>query len=409
MLEDIYGDTATIERLRSGPAGQYIDDFVRWLRGRGYAASTIGAYVPASVDFFVWARRCGLAAEDLGQGALDGYRGHLVASGRWSPGYGKANNYYSGARRIVAFLREVGVVETRVEKEPEALAAFRSWLIRDRGLAENTASGYLRVVGDLVAKLGSNSQQYQAESVRAFVLHKSNHHSTSAAKGVVTAVRNYLRFLVVIGECPAGLDESVPRIAGWRLATLPRYIAPEEVERVINACDMSTRAGVRDRAVLLLLARLALRAGDVAALQLKDIDWKHARLRVSGKARRECWLPLPQGVGDAIFAYLDAARPRVDRNAVFLNNKAPYPAIASHAVSQIARRAILRAGVEAPQRGAHLLRHSAATTLLRRGVPLDTISVLLRHDSIESTAHYAKVDLELLRSIARPWPRRPTC
>lgn len=409
MLADIYMDPVAIERLRTGPAGTHLDNFVGWLLGLQYSKHTIRAYVAATVDFMTWVAGIGLSEGALGQPAIDGYRGHLVAAGRWEYGYGKTSNYYTGARRFVAFLREIGIAPEPVVQEPAEVVAFRAWLHQHRGLRPLTVDTYVRVVLDLIKDLGPEPRRYDAASLRSFVLHQASRHSTSKAKNVVTAVRNYLRFLIATDKCPPGLDDAIPRIAGWRLSTLPRHLATEDVQQIIAACDCTTAAGARDRAVVLLLARLALRADDVAGLRFRDIHWDEGKLLVSGKTRQESWLPLPQEVGDAILDYVDHGRPVVDENAVFVNTTAPYRPITSATVSKIARRAILRADVEAPSYGAHVFRHSAATTLLRRGVPLQDIGVIMRHDSIESVAYYAKVDLELLRSIARPWPGRPSC
>ena len=177
------------------------------------------------------------------------------------------------------------------------------------------------------------------------------------------------------------------------------------VERLIQGCDPASPRGSRDRAVILLLARLALRAGDVRDLRLKDIDWSQGRLRVVGKGRCETWLPLPQDAGDAVLHYLEHFRPAIDDGHVFLRVHAPFgPLPSSGPISKLVRRAIRRAGIKAPSMGAHLLRHSAATEMLRQGSSLDVIGAVLRHRSVESTAHYAKVDLTLLRSVAQPWP-----
>ena len=197
---------------------------------------------------------------------------------------------------------------------------------------------------------------------------------------------------------------AIPRLAGWRKAALPSYLEPAVVERIIAGCDPSMPLGARDHAVLLLLARLALRAGDVAALRLDDIDWPHGRLRVSGKTRQEAWLPVPQEVGDAILHYLGTARPAVAQDAVFLITHAPYTPILPRQVSQTAERAIRRAGIDAPGYGAHLFRHSAATALVRQGLSLQAIGSLLRHRDVDTTAVYAKVDVDLLRQVALPWP-----
>jgi site-specific recombinase XerD len=161
--------------------------------------------------------------------------------------------------------------------------------------------------------------------------------------------------------------------------------------------------------VILLLARLALRASDVAGLKLRDIDWEQGRLLVAGKSRRESRLPLPQDVGDAILHYLESARPPVQSEALFITTRAPYRSILSRQVSQTAQRAILRAGVEARTYGAHVFRHSAATTMLRQGIALQDIGIVLRHSSIETTTHYAKVDVDMLRAVALPWPEVAPC
>jgi len=186
---------------------------------------------------------------------------------------------------------------------------------------------------------------------------------------------------------------------------LPRYISAEAIEQLVAACDPTTAAGARDRAVILLLARLGLRAGDVRDLRLADIDWPQGRLRVLGKGRCETWLPLPQAPGDALLHYLADFRPEIDDDHVFLRLHAPLgPLPSSGPISKLVRRAIQRAGIETPSLGAHMLRHSAATDWLRQGSSLELIGVVLRHRCIESTAHYAKVDVAMLRSVAQPWP-----
>lgn len=225
------------------------------------------------------------------------------------------------------------------------------------------------------------------------------------ADTVVTALRVFVRYLVIRQECPQHLLHAIPRVAGWRQATLPRYIDSADVERIIATCDPNSVVGARDRAVLLLLARLGLRAGDVAGLRLSDIDWTSARLRVSGKTLTPTWLPLPQEVGDAILHYFSNARPRVGGDGVFLISCAPYTPIRSRQVSATAERAIRRSGIKTPSLGAHLFRHSAATSWLRHGLTLQAVGTLLRHRHVDTTAIYAKVDIDLLRRIAQPWPQ----
>jgi len=221
----------------------------------------------------------------------------------------------------------------------------------------------------------------------------------------------FLRFLISGGRCRAGLLGAIPVLAHWRLSSLPRYLQPDAIERIIDSCDMSSRVGKRDRAILLLLGRLGLRAGDIVQMRLQDIDWKGALIRVAGKGRRQTQLPLSQEVGQAVVAYLQQARPPTSTDALFLRSRAPFRAFQSHAaVSVIVSTAIRRAGIKRPSRGAaHLLRHSIATTMLRQGASLQEISALLRHRSIETTQIYAKVDVSGLQQIAQPWPEVRSC
>jgi len=184
----------------------------------------------------------------------------------------------------------------------------------------------------------------------------------------------FLRFLIATGKCAPGLEHALPTIAHWRLASLPKYLPTETVEHVLASCDRATPIGTRDRAVLLLLARLGLRAGDVAALKWADIDWPDGTLRVAGKNRRETRLPLPQEVGEAILCYGAHHRPDVPSPYVFLTTIAPLGPLSSKTVTKIAARALRRADVESSIYGAHVFRHSVATTMLRQGVSLPSIA-----------------------------------
>jgi integrase len=213
----------------------------------------------------------------------------------------------------------------------------------------------------------------------------------------------FLRYLASQGECRADLDASIPAIAGWRLSSLPRPLSTEEIEQLLSSCDRGSSMGLRDRAVILLLARLGLRASDVAGLRFADIDWDDGSLLVKGKSRREARLPLPQEVGDAILDYLER-RPSARRDPVFLRIVAPFRGLQGRSVSQIVMRAMRRAEVTGHPYGSHVLRHSAATEMLRQGVSLYDIGSVLRHQSADMSAYYAKVDMRLLRQVVQPWP-----
>jgi len=230
-------------------------------------------------------------------------------------------------------------------------------------------------------------------------------HGLSKAQQIVTSTRMFLRFLASMKKTPESLVACVPTIASWKLSSLPRFLAAAEIEKVVVGCDDRTVTALRDKAIILLASRLGLRAGDIADLTFTDIDWPQACVRVSGKSRRQVTLPITQDVGDAILAYLEHERPSIVEQHVFVKAVAPHGAMSSPLVSSVVRRALDRAGIkDAPSRGAHVLRHSAATAMLREGATLHQIGSVLRHQSIETTYHYAKVDLDLLRMVVSPWP-----
>jgi integrase/recombinase XerD len=276
---------------------------------------------------------------------------------------------------------------------------------QQRNTCDATLDRYSVYIRELLRRFGEEPSRLDVRRLRAFVLERS-HCGRAAAKMCTTALRMFLRFLIAEGQCAVGLDAAIPTLVHWRLASLPRYLQPEEVERLIAACDRASAVGRRDREILLLLARLGLRAGDIVHLRLSDIDWKDASIQVCGKGGRHARLPLTQEVGQAIVAYLKKGRPRTTVDALFLHCRAPYCAFGSPAaVSHTVGRAFRRAGVVRPSRGAaHLLRHSLATSMLRQGASLEDIATILRHRSISTTEIYAKVDITALRQIAQPWP-----
>jgi site-specific recombinase XerD len=295
--------------------------------------------------------------------------------------------------------------------DPALLVSFCDWMRQQRGTCDATLYGYSIPVRDLLKKLGEDPGTFDAQNLRQFILDTSQRCGWASAKKCTTAVRMFLRFLIADGKCAAGLDASIPALAHWRLSSLPRYLQSDEVERVIASCDPATPVGRRDRAILLLLARLGLRAGDIVQLRLDDLDWTQAAIRVSGKGRRQTLLPLTQEIGDAIATYIKDGRPQTGADTLFIRSRAPFRALASHcAISVVVARAMRRAGVTCPSRGAaHVLRHFVASSMLRQGASLQEIAVILRHRSITTTEIYAKVDVVALRQIAQPWPEVTSC
>jgi site-specific recombinase XerD len=413
MLTSYFKRQTTQVAYYSGPAGPYLDAFTSWLEQRGYLHESIRRRLQGAAEFVTWAQTTGCPLRSLSPNTLEHFRRHLIQRGQLFRSPGQHSVRWLGAQLLFEFLQAQQIVasdETSpVAEHPELLKAFEQWMHMHRGVMQSTLLIYRPHVMALLTELGACPERFEAGQLRSAILLYAQHRSATLVKKRVTATRMFLRFLIATGRCQPSLEAAIPAIAQWRLATLPRYLVPEDVESVIAACDSSTSRGIRNKAILLLLARLGLRAGDVASLQLEAIDWVQGTFSVMGKSRREAKLPLPQDVGDAILHYLHAARPSVNCDYVFITAIAPWNPITSHVVTTVAAQAIQRAGVKAPSYGAHVLRHSAATGLLRQGASLQVIGEVLRHRSVETTAHYAKVDVALLQQVAMPWPGASSC
>jgi integrase len=246
----------------------------------------------------------------------------------------------------------------------------------------------------------------QGRDVRSFIQRSARHHSRGYNLQVGMALRSFLRFLHYRGHIVTDLVQAVPSVAHWKMATLPKHLTAKAVQKVLDGCDRTCAAGRRNYAILLLLARLGLRAGEVVALQLEDLDWKNAQITIrSKKGRGWARLPLPADVGKAIANYLRQDRPKCACRNVFVRMQAPHVGISnSSVISVMTRNALQKAGVESPCKGAHIFRHSLATEMLRQGASLDEIGQVLRHKDPDTTAIYAKVDLVALRRLAVAWP-----
>lgn len=322
--------------------------------------------------------------------------------------------YIFRVRQFVRYLATTRVLRCPAASaggEDQRVEEYLDWLRRHRGLSDLTVHSHRKMLRQLLPALGVDPVSYDAALIRSVILERQGKESPGALKRATYVLRSWLRYLGARAECPTALVCAVPTIAHWRGSAFPRYLPEADVERLIAACDDGRPAGRRDRAILLLLARLGLRAEDVRSLKFADIDWHRGHLRLCGKSRRETRLPLPQEVGDAILAYLEHARPAVPEHHVFLRSAAPWrPFRESASISGIVARALDRAGItDTPSRGAHLLRHSAATSMLKRGATIEAIGAFLRHRSITTTAHYAKVDTDTLCLIAQPWPGERSC
>ena len=410
MFANYFESKGRIHTLCSSSGGSLLEGFACDLWQAGYAEITGRRHIRAAEHLICWANQNGIRVEEFEEQVLSGFDNHLIQC--QCSGYGRYDrmNLVSGARLFMGYLHGTGIIEAlgaeQTVNNPALLTSFCEWMRLRRGTGDSTLCTYSISIRDFLKYIGDEPGRIDAKCLRQFVLDTSCKQGLAATKNCTTALRMFLRFLIAEGKCAVNLADAVPIVAQWKLSSLPRYLQSEDVERVIASCDLGSPIGRRDRAILLLLARLGLRAGDIVQLQLGDIDWKGAWLSVTGKSRRQTKFPLTQEVGQAIIDYLQDGRPQADTTALFVGSRAPFRAFASHcAISVIVAKAMQQADVHCPSGGAaHVLRHSVATSMLRNGTSLQDIAVILGHRSITTTQIYAKVDRPTLQQIAQPWP-----
>ena len=387
---------------------RHLDEYLAELGAEGYRPRSLKSHRYRCHHFLTWLHQRRIPLAEVNAGTVERFIDHDCVCPWRMRNVEKLKSRHTGS--IKAFLRFLftrGVMPDAfpVEDSSAEMSVFRSWLRRHRGIGDVTIGKYVRTLSLVLPDWGNDPQRYDAALVRDVMLSRFTRVAPEYAREMIKALRMYLRFLASNGACRPELVTAVPSVPQWRLATLPRYIPTDDIERLIESCDLTKAAGLRDRAVLLLLARLALRGGDICQLRLNDIDWTKALVKVSGKSKRSVQLPLPQDAGDAILAYIEKARPRVDEAKLFLRVLAPHvPFRSSNVVTHIVCRALDRAGMQdANPRGAQLFRHSTAIGLLRSGASLETVGTLLRHRLPSTTAIYAKVNVPMLQEVAQPW------
>jgi site-specific recombinase XerD len=319
----------------------------------------------------------------------------------------------SALQRLQDLLVRQGVVPASVA--PAATPAdrlvteFRLYLQQERALASTTQSYYLTFVGEfLKERFGVGPVDLSslcAVDVTGFVQRRAVTIQSRRVQLMTTALRSFLRFARSRGDIDKDLAACVPAVANWKLSTIPRALPSDQVELVLSSIDRKTAMGRRDYAILLILARLGWRAGEIKTLTLEDLDWQEGLITVRGKAGRYSQLPLPADVGEAIADYLRNGRPTGNSRCVFLRARAPVGSFRGQCgIGSIVKHALARAGVESPRKGAHQFRHGLASQMLQQGASLSEIGELLRHRSPQTTAIYAKVDLVSLAKLALPWP-----
>jgi len=408
-VQYVINDHLVLSEVPEGPLAAYLSSFAQSLSRQGYAERYIHRQVMLAARFSRWLEQtealnhC-ITSEHAARYLKLRYR-------RRRPNRGDR----AALSHFIEFLRDEQVIPA--EKVPipqptpveQCVRAYEQYLRKERVLAQATIVNYVPFI-DRFLKERFDAGPVKLSSLRArdvvgFVQRQARQLHLKRAKLLTTALRSFLQYARYRGEMPLDLATAVPCVANWSMPSIPRAIAPDQVRRLLSQIDRNTAVGRRDYAILLLLARLGLRSGEVAFLELDDIDWQRGCLSVQGKRGRRTQLPLPQDVGEAIVAYLRHGRPRSSSRRVFLRARAPVRGFLSQcAVGTIVRHALLRAGIEAPTTGAHQFRHALATQMLRQGASLAQIGELLGHQSPETTKIYTKVDLDALRTLALPWP-----
>jgi site-specific recombinase XerD len=408
MATRLFTVSCSRPRRCNGPLGPYIGAYAALLQQEGYSHEGARNQLLLIADLSKWLQRRRLAAADVNAQSVERYLGDCARHRR--PERGNR----SALRKLVDLLHHQGIGCEMLPREPQSAQerveeAFKRYLTQERGLSPATLLNYLPFVHALLSERFRSGliqlDRLDAADIVGFVRRHAHELSPGRAKLMTTALRSFLRYLLHGGEIDTDLAACVPCVPRWSLSDVPKFLAPGQVQKVLEQCDRQTASGMRDYAILLLLARLGLRACEVVSLNLDDIDWHEGRLFLRGKGRRWAQLPLLQEVGEALAGYLQRARPRCAGRRVFVRARAPRQGFAnSSAICCVVERALTRAGIDSPRKGAHLFRHTLATDMLRQGASLTEIGQLLRHRHPSTTMIYAKVDLGALRLLALPWP-----
>jgi len=407
-MEQFFKNPQTLSRMHEGPLGSYIGPFSKQLTDQGYARYTARYQLHLVVDFSRWLEQQHVTIKEITPEHIECYLQQRAQRCRIREGDAFA------LQRLLELIRQEGGIADEVAiimQTPADLLAdeFGFYLRQERALADSTVTFYLKFISRFLKDRFADGQADLSvlcvADVVGFVERQAPCLHPKRAKVMTTALRSFLQYARYRGDITVDLAAAVPTVANWAMASIPRFLSPDQVELVLAHCDRQTAIGRRDYAILLLLARLGLRASEVVELTLEDIDWEAGYITVRGKDGHRTPMPIQVEVGQAIAAYLKDGRPGSTSRRLFLRGRAPAVGFRSQvAVSSLVMHALRRAGIDSPRKGAHLFRHTLATRMLNQGASLAEIGQLLRHKSPQTTAIYAKVDLTALRTLALPWP-----
>lgn len=412
-MERSYESAAALVGQGTGPVSEHLGSFVGALIRQQYVPAVVYVKALHALALDRWMANQHVVLADLTEAQIERFQRRR----RRCRGGIRAQTKRAERRNVIGllqYLRGIGACRAaaRISTPAEDLAAaYERHLRQQQGLATSSIERYGDIARQFLAKRfgrgGVDLHALQSIDLIEFVRREAERLKPPAAKCVTNALRSFLRYAQFRGDVAPELVAAVPAVATWTTTPqLPRAISPDHAQRAIDSCDLGTAIGLRDRAVLLILARLGLRANEVITLHLEDCDWNRGHLRVRGKGGHVCVLPMPVDVGQAIAAYLEHGRPTSEDRHLFLRSMAPIRGLqpGSDGVGSIVRYALQRAGVDSPHRGSHQFRHALAVRMLQSEASLAEIGEVLRHRSPQSSSIYAKVDLDALRRLVLPWP-----
>lgn len=403
-----FSNRATLAKLRMHPLGKYMNSYAKHLKERGYDDNTCRWKIRTVARWSPWLKRHGIAVRDLRSEHIERY---LRMKVRKTKPITQDDEVV--LRQFLEFLRSIEAVPRGVASSSSGITTedlgdkYALYLKRERALSSATVVHYKRLVQRFLCEItpegNCDFSRFNPMVIASYVSKAGSNQSRKYTKLVTSALRSFFRFARYQGFVDADLDAAVPSVANWAIS-IPKALPVDQVQQMLSSCDRDTIIGQRDYAILLLLARLGLRAGEVISLQLEDIDWRAGCISIHGKGSNLTQMPLPPDVGNAISSYL-RCRPQSGSRFLFLRSLEPFTGLCrSSSVSSIVRDAFRRAGIDSERQGAHQFRHTLATELLRNGASMEEIAELLRHQSVECTTIYAKVDLVSLQAVGLPWP-----
>lgn len=400
-------DPAAVRKAHEGPLNCYIDLFVQRLREQQFSPESVRTQVLHVTELSRWLHARKLSLDALTAAVID------MHCREQRPGVPLRRGHRAALRRLTAVLREQGVCRdvapVALSPRQRAEEDFARYLSVERGLAPATLLNYVPFVSQLLKeRFGTGPirlPRLRATDIIEFVQRHAHDFCPGRTKLMLTALRSFLRHMHLRGDIGAELAACVPCVPRWALTEVPKFLPHGAVQQVLKHCERRSACGMRDYAILVLLSRLGLRAGEVVSLTLDDIDWRAGQLTLHCKGHRSAQVPLIAEVGDAMARYIQHGRPQCTTRRVFIRGRAPRDGFAnSSAICCIVERALARAGVHSARKGAHLFRHTLATQMLRHGASLGEIGQVLRHRHPDTTLIYAKVDLSALRTLAVAWP-----